>query len=260
MEQNEFRTVSAAKNYLEEKFEIESAFDISEHGVVEDTLSVTEVGDKVIIACLKYDQDPMDYFSNDDGAGELFQFRNVDERDSKAKELKKDKKLFYLVDKYDHSAVHFSVSQTANYPDQRWDVSHGCAIYVPCDYIQSEYKKLAKKEGVEAAKSHFIKDSNSVLDEYSNWCNGEVYGYSVTIFDKKGEEINCDECWGFIGQKYAEEEKKSVEKHYVDKEFEAVQEKKVKATLSKNKNPAQMDLFENNDNVVANPPPKKKKM
>lgn len=260
MENNEFKTINAAKDYLEEKFEIESAFDISDHGVVQDSVSVTEVGDKVVVSCLKYDSDPMDYFSNDDGAGELFQFRSVGERDSKVKELKKEKVLFYLVDKYEHGSVHFSVSQTHNYPDQRWDVAHGCAIYVPCDYIQDEYKKLAKKEGVEAAKARFVNDSNGVLDEYSNWCNGEVYGYSVTVFDKKGQELENDECWGFIGYKYAEEEKKSVEKHYVDKEFEAVQEKKVKAKLAKNKTPTQMDLFENNDDVVAAPKPTKKKM
>lgn len=260
MENNEFKSIDAAKDYLEEKFNVESAFDISDHGVVQDSISVTEVGDKIVVSCLKYDSDPMDYFSNDDGAGELFQFRNVDERDTKAKELKEDKVLFYLVDKYEHGSVHFSVSQTHNYPDQKWDVAHGCAIYVPCDYIQDEYKKMAKKEGVETAKAHFIKDSNGVLDEYSNWCNGEVYGYSVTVFDRKGQELNNDECWGFIGHKYAELEKKSVEKHYVDKEFEAVQEKKVNAKLAKNKNPAKMDLFENNDHVVANPKPKKKKM
>ena len=152
MENNEFKSIDAAKDYLEEKFNVESAFDISDHGVVQDSISVTEVGDKIVVSCLKYDSDPMDYFSNDDGAGELFQFRNVDERDTKAKELKKDKVLFYLVDKYEHGSVHFSVSQTHNYPDQKWDVAHCCALYVPCDYIQDEYKKMDITHGVLAEK------------------------------------------------------------------------------------------------------------
>lgn len=36
---------------------------------------------------------------------------------------------------------------------------------------------------------------NAELNEYAAWCNGEVYGYTVTAPD--GEEI--DSCWGYYG-------------------------------------------------------------
>jgi len=36
------------------------------------------------------------------------------------------------------------------------------------------------------------------LEEYTNWCNGNVYGY--TIEDEDGEEV--DSCWGFYDAEY----------------------------------------------------------
>lgn len=237
MENNEFKNINQAQDYLQEKYETTNApFDLSEHGVVHDSVSVVEVGESIVVSCLKHDEAPMDYFENDDGAGEFFQFRSVDSRDDKVSELKKDKKLFYLVDKYEHGIVHFSISGTQSYPDQRWDVAQGCAIFVPCDYIQQEYKKLAKKTNKEEAKLHFVADSNSVLDNYSDWCNGEVYGYSVTVFNTKGEELENDECWGFIGYQYAEAEKKSVAEHYINKAkivLELAQDPEVKQSKPK---------------------------
>lgn len=52
------------------------------------------------------------------------------------------------------------------------------------------------------------KYAQSCLDEYEKWCNGEVYGCVVTVFELSGdvwEEVDEDSCWGFIGSKYAEE-------------------------------------------------------
>lgn len=261
MENTEFKNLSRAQDYLEEKFETKTTkFDLdSDNGVVEDSVDVTEIGDKIIISCLKYDESPRDYFEDDEGAGEFFEFRNVESRDAKAVGLKKDKKLFYLVDKYAHGSVHYSISQTHSYPDQRWDVAHGCAIFIPCDYIQQEYRKAAKKSSESEAAAQYVADSNSILDNYSDWCNGEVYGYSVKVFDKSGKELEIDECWGFIGREYAETEKKSIVEHYVNKAtVEAEVEEPKKTKKETKKNPAQMDLFENNDHVVANS--KKKKM
>lgn len=46
-----------------------------------------------------------------------------------------------------------------------------------------------------------------VLDEYSKWCSGEVYGCVVQVFTRDGDEwkpnADHDSCWGFIGHEYA---------------------------------------------------------
>lgn len=47
--------------------------------------------------------------------------------------------------------------------------------------------------------------AKSVLSEYEKWCNGEVYGVCVEVFDENGEQVSEDSCWGHIGAEFAEE-------------------------------------------------------
>lgn len=204
-----FNNLSEAYDSLSEQHGVEftsSIHDNTELDVYD--IEVAQTPTTIIVGCLKVDQDAQDFFDNDEGAGKLHEFRSVDSRDEFLASLKKSS-LFYLVDKYEHGNVHYSVSGSQNYPDSRWDVAHGCAVFVPCEYIQDEYKKSKRKTTVAEAKEKFIKDSNSVLDSYSDFCNGEVYGYSIATYDKKGNILNEDECWGFIGHSYANKEKSS---------------------------------------------------
>jgi len=54
--------------------------------------------------------------------------------------------------------------------------------------------------------------AEGVLNEYAKWCNGEVYGCVVEIFENTTpdeesatwEQRDSDSCWGFIGYDYAE--------------------------------------------------------
>lgn len=207
-----FNSLSSAYDSLSETYGVEFENFVHErHDRDVYDIEVSHTPTSIIVGCLKVDQSPMDFFEDDDGSGTFKKFSSVDSRDEFLATLKKSS-LFYLVDKYEHGNVHYSISNTQNYPDQRWDVSHGCAVYIPCDYIQDEYKKAKKKMTVAEAKDKFIKDSNSVLDSYSDYCNGEVYGYSVVTYDKQGKSLSEDECWGFIGNKNANDEKNSIMK------------------------------------------------
>lgn len=79
------------------------------------------------------------------------------------------------------------------------------------DYVDQHYSD--RPMDVHTAAVHY---ASSVLDEYSKWCSGEVFGCVTQVFvlanePKDGEEpewIACedyDSCWGYIGQEYAEE-------------------------------------------------------
>jgi hypothetical protein len=231
-----YSSKSDIEEKLQEEFGLDSGFDVGHREPEYNSIEVIRSNDNIIVGFLQQDSDAQDFWENDDGAGELIQFRNADDRDDKIQSLSKSKKLFYLVNKYDHSQVHFSVSGTRSYPDERWDVSHGCAVFVPCDYIQSEFKKLKKTDGEESAIEHFVKDSNSVLDSYSKWANGEVFGYSVITFDKEGNEINSDECWGYIGDEDANSEKRNIMKHIVlNEQLEKLMENIEIETVAKDK-------------------------
>lgn len=53
------------------------------------------------------------------------------------------------------------------------------------------------------------KYADGVMDEYSAWCIGDVWGVCVWTYDAKTLELkDRDECWGFYGQTYAETELK----------------------------------------------------
>ncbi|MGK2884362.1 MAG: hypothetical protein ACSLE8_06235 [Rhodococcus sp. (in: high G+C Gram-positive bacteria)] len=53
----------------------------------------------------------------------------------------------------------------------------------------------------------------AVISEYIEWCNGNVFGCCVETFENvaepgdepEWESIDRDECWGFIGDEYAEQ-------------------------------------------------------
>lgn len=168
-----------------------------------------ETENSLIVGFISIDHDSKDYWESSDGLGEFTEFRNQTHVNEIMGKLNKSTKLFYLVDKYDHSSVHYSVAQSSAYPDQRWDVSHNNSVIVPCDDIQSQYKKYKKEHGAAAAFKHFIADTNLILDGYSKCCNGENFGYQIKVFDKNGNETQDEACWGYIGSDYANQEKSS---------------------------------------------------
>ena len=49
---------------------------------------------------------------------------------------------------------------------------------------------------------------NAIAEEYTAWCNGEVFGYSLTELDSCGEcgytdtGTELDSCYGFVGSDY----------------------------------------------------------
>lgn len=218
MNTENFSSLEEANEHFRELYQADDGFNSFIHeynDAAYDSVETIETEEQIIIGCLKHDSDASDFWENDEGAGELTLFRSQDHYESIMKDLKKSKKLFYLVDKYEHGNVHYSVASSSSYPDKQWDVSSGCGVFIPCQDVQDSYKKMKRKDGEAEAFAHFVKDSNSVLDEYSKWCNGEVYGYSVVVYNKQGVVLEEDECWGFIGEEYANQEKLSVMQNYV---------------------------------------------
>ena len=85
-----------------------------------------------------------------------------------------------------------------------------------CDLNNTDTFK-ASSELVAEAKAKFLEDANSTLNSYSDYCNGEVYGYSVVTYDKKGQVIEENECWGYIGYDNANKEKSEIDKYFEEK-------------------------------------------
>ncbi|MEP4192210.1 MAG: hypothetical protein ABJN51_14085, partial [Sneathiella sp.] len=141
---------------------------------------------EVIATYITPDDSQEDYWSSAEGLGSFKTFTNQTDRDAHIDDVKAEGKIALIVDKYEHGNVHYSVEQTAGYPDRRWDVAPS-GVFTPCDDVQDKYQeaiaaadkldsKAATTAAKEAALASLIKDSNNILNEFSDWSNGSVYG------------------------------------------------------------------------------------
>jgi len=98
-------------------------------------------------------------------------------------------KFWFKVYKYEHSGVSFSLS-----PVDKWDSSFYGIIAVSKASLstEDEARKIIECE----------------LSEYSQWCNGEVYGYQ--IFDANDLNNAIDSCWSFFDLDQCEEDARGI--------------------------------------------------
>jgi hypothetical protein len=106
----------------------------------------------------------------------------------------------FLINKYEHGLCRYyrqgDVKTSAGIPDQRWDVSSGVAIFISPDDCPDP-----------------VKYCDSVMEEFTNWCNGDIHGVCHATYNrcsKDGEkwewiEGETDECWGYIGYDNAQQ-------------------------------------------------------
>jgi len=84
------------------------------------------------------------------------------------------------VGKYNHGMVSYTVHGDKTYPDMEWDYGICGVIFVPNDFTNPR----------EAA--------SAILEEYTDWCNGNVY---MLIEVPLNHEDEWDVCGGVIGDK-----------------------------------------------------------
>jgi hypothetical protein len=96
----------------------------------------------------------------------------------------------FLVECYSHGSDHYSlVADGKFYPDRQWDVGVAGIITMADDFTNPR----------EAAAA--------TMAEYTDWCNGEVYGVMVRTVEADGTVTDPgDDCWGFVGYEYADSE------------------------------------------------------
>jgi len=94
----------------------------------------------------------------------------------------------FLVDKYEHGGVAYSLAATVGYPDAQWDVASSCCVLVVPDDVTDP-------------RAYAV----GMLDTYTSWCNGDVYGIVSCTVTPDGTVSERSECWGFIGHEHAEE-------------------------------------------------------
>lgn len=89
---------------------------------------------------------------------------------------------------YEHSLIRYYVGDSIDYFDGRIS---GVA-WQRKEVLRNEY---GVQRITETVRKKAIKVAEAELDTYTDWCNGEVFGYILR--NAEGEEV--DSCWGFIG-------------------------------------------------------------
>lgn len=100
---------------------------------------------------------------------------------------------------YDHSGISMRTYPHGQHVD--WDCGMVGYIYITYSQIRKEYS--AKRVG-KALLARVTKYLENEVETYNQYLTGDVYGIVVTSDD--GEEV--ENCWGFYGWKYAQEEAK----------------------------------------------------
>lgn len=102
--------------------------------------------------------------------------------------------------RYEHSQVAYSTkSFVGRAQHAEWDSGRVGFILVPREKMLEEYGTTRCTKAIRAKTRTYIEGE---VETYSQWANGEVYGYIIK--DEDGEEI--DSCWGFYGIDYCKEE------------------------------------------------------
>lgn len=98
-----------------------------------------------------------------------------------------------------YAYIHGAIQLNTTGFSYRFDSGQSGCIYVSKEYV---YRIWKIKRITAAQRESVLKSLANEVKIYSQYLNGEVYGYR--IFDDAGEEI--ESCWGFYGLETAETE------------------------------------------------------
>lgn len=145
------------------------------------------------------------------GEFKLEDFPNWDEMDTEV--LKRYPRAELLpVYRYEHGDVAYN---TTGFNDS-WD--SGRVGFILCtreDVIKEWGKKIATAKAREHARGYLACE----VETYSQWANGEVFGYIVK--DEHGNDMDDlhESCWGFYGLEYCKTEAQSAAESLAPKWF-----------------------------------------
>jgi len=101
----------------------------------------------------------------------------------------------FIVSCYQHGSIHWGLPGEVT--QCQWDTAKVAGVLVWGHPVSDMGAKTYEDRA---------KDARAFLEVYTDWCNGNCYGY--VIEDDTGE--NEDSCWGFIGEEWLKDALKDV--------------------------------------------------
>jgi len=176
----------------------------------EDSILLHIQGDKAVLGCLAHDEcpgDPLDMFD----AGEFYQFNShyvhyiqrSGVEDFKNVVRSNPGRVILVYARSGHQGYFAD--------DKAFDVHH-----TELEIEDADGYYIAPNDATNP-----VEYAKGVMEEYSSWINGDVWGICAWLYSKHGggweldEELR-DEGWGLYSRKYAEAELEILFKYYVE--------------------------------------------
>jgi hypothetical protein len=183
-----------------------------------DKTTVTFLGDKVLFVRAGYDSDCPNPLTDCDGMGHIYSM-NRNHINSKPVEecvsiLESDVDAVAL-SYFEHGNCMWMVagSSASRTPgvEFQWDGREFAGVWVPDKYCRESF---TGQDGL-TRREWFVKQAECACEVYTEWVNGECYGYDVRLYNvrkddagkpfdrladyRRDKELAEDSCWGFIG-------------------------------------------------------------
>lgn len=188
------------------------------------------VGDKILFITIDHDSDAANPCKEWDGFGSIRSLsrKHVENIDpDEALEILKTDPDAVALSYFEHGNSLWMVKDSTAPAgvEFRWDGVRFAGVWIPDQCVRESY---TGQDGL-TRRDWMVKQAAAACETYSQWCNGEVYGYSVEAFkarlDDDGEPFDAlddyrrdepifdDSCWGFYGWDSIESEVKGVVKN-----------------------------------------------
>jgi hypothetical protein len=177
----------------------------------------TIIGKHILFVTIQHDQDCSNPIE-DDGFGEIRSLsrRHINNIDyDEALELLKTDEDVIPLSYFEHGNSLWMV-QNSSAPagvEFQWDGVRFAGVWIPDDCVRESYMG---QDGL-SRRDWMVKQAASACETYTQWANGDCYGYSIEAYKLRKEDgdvyeeledyrydtaIYEDSCWGFIGSDY----------------------------------------------------------
>lgn len=177
-------------------------------------------GNKIAFVLVGHDKDCRNPLEDCDGMGVIHSF-NTRHRNYRNPGDFAEEKDAVALSYFEHGSCRWSLPEDMRgQPDFCWDGVPFAGVWLPDKALLEEADGLTGEE----RKTKMREWAAQACETYTEWCNGDCYGYTSSVYDLRKDEdgdpildeeaYKCDaaedsSCWGFIGTEYMEEVLKS---------------------------------------------------
>jgi hypothetical protein len=186
------------------------------------------IGKHILFINIEHDQDAFNPCKDQDGLGFVrsFSTRHIDHIDpDEAREMMEADSDIIPLSYFEHgNSLWMVCGEERPGVEFQWDGVRFAGIWIPDASVRESY---TAQDGL-SRKEWMRKQAAACCETYTDWCNGNVYGYTVQLHKARYTEdgqlfddwndyrfkkaIEDDSCWGFYGWEYFTGEVKDIVK------------------------------------------------